>query len=69
LRDAIAQAERAAELARLLDAAQAELAAAQESTEEARVLAEQLSEIEERLAAEQATSDKLRRERSGSSPR
>ncbi|MEV0997769.1 hypothetical protein [Nonomuraea sp. NPDC050202] len=62
LRDAIAQAERAAELARLLDAAQAELAAAQESTEEARVLAEQLSEIEERLAAEQATSDKLRRE-------
>ncbi|MEV0825821.1 hypothetical protein [Nonomuraea rubra] len=62
LRDAIAQAERAAELARLLDAAQAELAAAQESAEEARTLAEQLGDIEERLSAEQATSEKLRRE-------
>ncbi|MGR6923338.1 hypothetical protein ACU635_54550 [[Actinomadura] parvosata] len=62
LRDAIAQAERAAELARLLDAAQAELAAAQESAAEAKALAEQLSETEQLLAAERATTEKLRRE-------
>ncbi|MEV1168316.1 hypothetical protein AB0J09_07785, partial [Nonomuraea sp. NPDC049784] len=62
LRDAVAQAERAAELARLLDAAQAKLAAAEQSVEEARALAARLSEAEERLAAEEATAEKLRRE-------
>ncbi|RVX47828.1 hypothetical protein EDD27_10780 [Nonomuraea polychroma] len=62
LRDAIAQAERAAELARLLDAAQGRLAEAERSVEEAKALAERLSEAEERLAAEQAAADKLRRE-------
>ncbi|WP_246064043.1 hypothetical protein [Nonomuraea longispora] len=62
LRDAVAQAERAAELARLLDAAQSRLAAAEQSAEEARVLAEQLGEAEQRLEAEQAAADKLRRE-------
>ncbi|MFC4011750.1 hypothetical protein ACFOY2_31280 [Nonomuraea purpurea] len=62
LRDAVAQAERAAELARLLDAAQAKLAAAEESAEQVRTLAEQLSEAEEQLAAEQAAADKLRKD-------
>jgi hypothetical protein len=62
LREAVSQAERAAELARLLDAAQARLAAAEQHAEEARTLAEQLSEAEERLAAEQAAADKLRKE-------
>ncbi|GAA3218346.1 hypothetical protein [Nonomuraea helvata] len=62
LRDAVAQAERAAELARLLDAAQAKLADAEQSVQEARSLAERLSEAEERLAAEEATADKLRKE-------
>ncbi|MEV4563011.1 hypothetical protein AB0K12_04480 [Nonomuraea sp. NPDC049419] len=62
LRDAVAQAERAAELARLLDAAQARLAEAEQRAEEAKALAEQLSETEERLAAEQAAADKLRKE-------
>ncbi|MFG6199214.1 hypothetical protein [Nonomuraea sp. JJY05] len=62
LRDAVAQAERAAELARLLDAAEAKLAAAEQSAGEARSLAERLSEVEERLEAEQAAADKLRKE-------
>ncbi|MGP4093807.1 hypothetical protein [Nonomuraea sp. KM90] len=62
LREAISQAGRAAELARLLDAAQARLAAAEQSAEEARTLAEQLSEAEERLEAEQAAADRLRKE-------
>ncbi|MBF8189911.1 hypothetical protein ITP53_30130 [Nonomuraea sp. K274] len=62
LREAVAQAERAAELARLLDAAQARLAAAEQNAEEAKALAEQLSETEERLAAEQAVVEKLRKE-------
>ncbi|MEV4169388.1 hypothetical protein [Nonomuraea sp. NPDC049709] len=62
LREAISQAGRAAELARLLDAAQAKLAAAEQSAEEARTLAEQLSEAEERLEAEQAAADRLRKE-------
>ncbi|MFF0862568.1 hypothetical protein ACFYUV_12505 [Nonomuraea sp. NPDC003560] len=62
MREAVAQAERAAELARLLDAAQSRLAAAEESAEEARKLAEQLSETEERLEAERAAADRLRKE-------
>ncbi|WP_346105972.1 glycosyltransferase family A protein [Nonomuraea maheshkhaliensis] len=62
LREAVSQAGRAAELARLLDAAQARLAAAEQNAEEAKALAEQLSEAEERLAAEQAAADKLRKE-------
>ncbi|MEQ4718772.1 hypothetical protein [Nonomuraea sp. B19D2] len=62
LRDAVAQAERAAELARLLDAAQAKLAAAEQSVEEAKALAERLSEAEEQLAAEEATAEKLRKD-------
>ncbi|MGW4962829.1 hypothetical protein ACWEPL_36890 [Nonomuraea sp. NPDC004186] len=62
LRDAVAQAERAAELARLLDAAEAKLAAAEQSAAEARSLAERLSEAEDRLEVEQAAADKLRRE-------
>lgn len=62
LRDAVAQAERAAELVRLLDDAQARLAAAEESAAAARTLAEQLSETEERLESERATAEKLRRE-------
>ncbi|MEO3871815.1 hypothetical protein ABGB18_23625 [Nonomuraea sp. B12E4] len=62
LREAVAQAGRAAELARLLDAAQAKLAAAERSVEEAKALGEQLAETEDRLAAEQVTADKLRKE-------
>ncbi|MGW2146391.1 hypothetical protein ACWCOT_18950 [Nonomuraea bangladeshensis] len=62
LRDAVAQAERAAELARLLDAAQARLAEAERSVEEARALAERLSEAEAALETERAAADKLRRE-------
>ncbi|MFI7126652.1 hypothetical protein ACIBQ1_13235 [Nonomuraea sp. NPDC050153] len=62
LRDAVAQAERAAELARLLGAAEAKLVAAEQSAAEARSLAERLSEVEERLAAEQAAADRLRKD-------
>ncbi|MGW0804966.1 hypothetical protein [Nonomuraea sp. NPDC002799] len=62
LRDAVAQAERAAELARLLDAAQARLATAEESADQVRALAERLGETEERLAVEQEAADRLRRE-------
>lgn len=62
LREAVSHAGRSAELARLLDAAQVKLAEAEQSAEEARSLAEQLSETEQRLAAEQAAADKLRKE-------
>ncbi|MER6942763.1 hypothetical protein ABT294_01950 [Nonomuraea sp. NPDC000554] len=62
LREAIAQAEHAAELARLLDAAQAKLAAADQSAEEARTLAERLSAAEEQLEDERAAAEKLRKE-------
>ncbi|MEV0594259.1 glycosyltransferase [Nonomuraea cavernae] len=62
LRDAIAQAEHAAELARLLEAAQSRLAGAESDAEEARALAERLVETEERLEAEQAAAEKLRKE-------
>ncbi|MFI6599899.1 hypothetical protein ACIBHX_26960 [Nonomuraea sp. NPDC050536] len=62
LRDAIAQAEHAAELARLLDAAQARLAEAEQSAEEARTLAGQLNEAEQLLEDERAAANKLRKE-------
>ncbi|MFG3436261.1 hypothetical protein ACGF0J_03360 [Nonomuraea sp. NPDC047897] len=62
LRDAIAQAEHAAELARLLDDAQARLAEAERSAEEVKALAERLAEAEERLEDERAAADKLRKE-------
>ncbi|NRQ38224.1 hypothetical protein HII36_41300 [Nonomuraea sp. NN258] len=62
LRDAVAQAERAAELARLLDAAQTRLAAAEQNADEVRSLAEQLTETEERLEVERAAAEKLRKE-------
>lgn len=62
LRDAVAQAEHAAELARLLDVAQAKLAAAESDADEAKALAEQLAEAEELLEAERAAAEKLRKE-------
>ncbi|WP_312888133.1 hypothetical protein [Nonomuraea rhodomycinica] len=62
LRDAIAQAEHAAELARLLDAAQARLAEAERSAEEVKALADRLAEAEELLADERAAAEKLRKE-------
>lgn len=62
LREAVAQAGRSAELARLLDAAQSRLAEAQESADEAKALAERLSETEERLESERDAADKLRKE-------
>ncbi|MFI6811061.1 hypothetical protein ACIBG7_01560 [Nonomuraea sp. NPDC050328] len=62
LREAIAQAGQAAELARLLDAAQARLAEAERSGEEARVLAARLEEAEEQLRRERAAAEKLRKE-------
>ncbi|MFI6319950.1 hypothetical protein ACIBG8_20610 [Nonomuraea sp. NPDC050556] len=62
LRDAIAQAEHAAELARLLDAAQARLAEAERSTQEARSLAERLGEANEQLDDERAEAERLRKE-------
>ncbi|WP_336208405.1 hypothetical protein [Nonomuraea sp. LPB2021202275-12-8] len=62
LRDAVAQAEHAAELARLLDVAQSRLAEAERQADEARALAERLSEAEERFEDERAAVEKLRRE-------
>ncbi|GGS60764.1 hypothetical protein GCM10010156_19360 [Planobispora rosea] len=62
LREAMAQAERAAELARLLDAAQARAAEAERAAEEARVLQERLKETESRLEAAEAVEGKLRRD-------
>lgn len=62
LREAIAQAEHAAELARLLDAAQSRLAEAERRAEEVTELADRLAEAEEQLALERATVDKLRKE-------
>ncbi|MFI6298668.1 hypothetical protein ACIBEJ_44270 [Nonomuraea sp. NPDC050790] len=62
LRDAVAQAEHAAELARLLDTAQAKLAAAEESAQEARTLAARVAELEDRLDDERADGEKLRKE-------
>ncbi|MBG0828293.1 glycosyltransferase family 2 protein [Planomonospora sp. ID67723] len=62
LREAVAQAERAAELARLLDAAQAKAAEAERAAEELRGLQDRLRETEERLEAVQAAEDKLRRD-------
>ncbi|WP_049559079.1 hypothetical protein [Nonomuraea sp. SBT364] len=62
LREAVAQAEHAAELARLLDAAQGRLAEAESRAEEVKALADRLSEAEERLEDERAAADKLRKE-------
>ncbi|WP_246267504.1 hypothetical protein [Nonomuraea typhae] len=62
LREAVAQAEHAAHLARLLDAAQAKLAAAEQSAEEARVLAARVTELEDRLDDARADADKLRKD-------
>ncbi|MGI5269551.1 hypothetical protein ACQEUU_10400 [Nonomuraea sp. CA-218870] len=62
LREAVAQAEHAAELARLLDAAQSRLAEAERHAEEAKALAERLAAAEEALEAERAAADKLRKE-------
>src|SRR5690606_19109152 len=62
LRDALAQAERAAELARLLDAAQAKLAEAERAQEELRVVTERLAAADEELERARATEEKLRRD-------
>ena len=62
LRDAVAEAEHAAELARLLAAAQSRLAEAESRATEAKELSEKLSEAEERLEGERAAVDKLRKE-------
>ncbi|MFD0665728.1 hypothetical protein [Thermocatellispora tengchongensis] len=62
LRDAMAQAERAAELARLLDAAQAKLAEAERATEELRAVEERLAAAEDELARSRASEERLRRE-------
>ncbi|MGW0072879.1 hypothetical protein ACWDUI_36120, partial [Streptosporangium sandarakinum] len=62
LRDAVAQAERAAELARLLDAAQAKIADAERASAEANTLRERLEQAEKGLAAAQAAEEKLRRD-------
>ncbi|WP_308250945.1 hypothetical protein [Nonomuraea rhizosphaerae] len=62
LREAIAQAERAAELARLLDAAQVRLAEAESHAAESKALAERLADAEERLETERAAAEKLRKE-------
>ncbi|GIN03372.1 glycosyltransferase [Planomonospora venezuelensis] len=62
LREAVAQAERAAELARLLDAAQAKASEAERAAEELRGVQDRLRETEERLAAAQAAEEKLRRD-------
>lgn len=62
LRDALAQAERAAELARLLDATQNRLAEAEQAREEARTLRERLALAEDELERARATEEKLRRE-------
>ncbi|MFG1942328.1 hypothetical protein [Nonomuraea sp. NPDC048826] len=62
LREAVAQAEHAAELARLLDAAQSRLAEAERHADEAKALAERLAAAEEALEGERAAADKLRKE-------
>ncbi|MFD0891715.1 hypothetical protein ACFQ08_44800, partial [Streptosporangium algeriense] len=62
LREAMAHGERAAELARLLAAAEARLAEAEDATAELRGLQERLEETEERLQKVQAAEEKLRRD-------
>ncbi|GLW05135.1 hypothetical protein Misp01_02650 [Microtetraspora sp. NBRC 13810] len=62
LRDALAQAERAAELARLLEKAQAGLADAEQATEELKAARERLGATEELLEQARAAEEKLRRE-------
>ncbi|MEV6863478.1 glycosyltransferase [Streptosporangium subroseum] len=62
LREAMAHAERAAELARLLDEAQARTADAERAADELRTVRERLSAAEERLEAANAIEEKLRRD-------
>ncbi|SDG53504.1 hypothetical protein SAMN05421505_10569 [Sinosporangium album] len=62
LREALAQAERAADLARALDATQARLADAERLAEELRTTTEQLNAAEEKLAAERTQTARLRRD-------
>jgi hypothetical protein len=62
LRDAIAQAERAAELARLLDAAQAKLGEAERAADELRAAEERLQGCEEELRDARAGEEVLRRD-------
>ncbi|MER7127381.1 glycosyltransferase [Streptosporangium saharense] len=62
LREAMAQGERAAELARLLAAAEARLAEAEGATAELRGVQDRLDETEERLQKVQAAEEKLRRD-------
>lgn len=62
LREAVAQAERAAELARLLDAAERRLADAERHALEVKELTERLAEAEEALERERAAADKLRKD-------
>ncbi|MCG5215952.1 hypothetical protein [Streptosporangium sp. KLBMP 9127] len=62
LRDAIAQAERAAELARLLDAAQAKVAEAEHATADLREAEKRLHACERELQDARAGEDKLRRD-------
>jgi hypothetical protein len=62
LREAMAHAERAAELARLLDEAQARTADAERAADELQAVRERLSETEERLEAANAAEEKLRKD-------
>ncbi|MFC4057403.1 hypothetical protein ACFOWE_03810 [Planomonospora corallina] len=62
LREAMAQAERTAELARLLDAAQARIAEAERAVGELRDVRERLSEAQEDLERARATEERLRKE-------
>lgn len=62
LREAMAQAERSAELARLLEAAQARTTEAERELAELRGVQERLAEAEERLKAVQAAEERLRKD-------
>ncbi|ACZ84626.1 hypothetical protein [Streptosporangium roseum] len=62
LREAVAEAARAAELARLLDAAQAKITEAERATAELRGVQERLSEAEKRLEAAHTAEERLRRD-------
>ncbi|GII91239.1 hypothetical protein Ssi02_14700 [Sinosporangium siamense] len=62
LREALAQAERTAELARALDATQARLSEAEQLGEELRAAREKLAAAEQQLAAERTQAAKLRRD-------
>ncbi|WP_084960865.1 hypothetical protein [Thermoactinospora rubra] len=62
LREAVAQAEHAAELERLLGVAQERLAEAERAAEEAKALALRLQEVTEELERERQAADRLRKE-------